>query len=622
MRRRASDGERFRIAIEATSHAIVLSDLERRVIYANPAAHRLFGVEPGTLAQRHVDDLLPPESRSEVARRHARATAGEPQHYETVVLGAGGSRRIVSVSNAPLREGDAVTGSVASLLDVTDERRAHDAMAESEARYERLVETASDAIFSVDREGRFTSVNRSIEFAIGRRKEHLLGTPFRDTLYPETLEVAEQLFSEMLEGKRGRAELAYSMPGGERRIGSITTAPIIEQGVVTGAVGIMRDITEERRLAEELLQREKLAAIGQLVSGVAHELNNPLTGIIAFAQLLHATASMSADQRDALETIHREAKRAAKIVSNLLLFARQRDPERRATDINKVMLDTLELRRYMLRTQQVEIVTDLDPALPPTWADPFQLQQVVLNLLTNAEQALRSHLGPKRISLATRRRDDRIEMILSDSGPGIPAEHLDRVFNPFFTTKEVGEGTGLGLSISDGIIRQHGGEIHVESRPGEGATFTIVLPRVAVPAAAAEPELAIPVRTGEARSFLLVDDEPSIRTALSIFLRQHGHAVHSVESGQEALALLERRRYDGIFLDVRMPDISGIDLYGELRRRDPLQAGRVVFSTGDVDAAVTRDFLRASGRPFIAKPFSLGMVAELLERVAREGEVR
>ena len=205
MRRRATDVERFRTAIEATSHAIVISDLERRVIYASPAAHRLFGVEPAGLIGRLVDGLLPPESLSEVALRHARATAGKPQRYETVALGAGGERRIVSVSNAPLREGSAVTGSVASLLDITDERRAHDAMAESEARYERLVETASDAIFSVDREGRFTSVNRSIEFAIGRRKEHLLGTPFRDTLYPETLEVAEQLFGEMLKGKRGRA---------------------------------------------------------------------------------------------------------------------------------------------------------------------------------------------------------------------------------------------------------------------------------------------------------------------------------------------------------------------------------------------------------------------------------
>ena len=614
--------DRYRLVVEATSHAIVISDLKRHVVYANPAAHGLFGVAAGDLTGCPVDDLLPPESRDEVARRHARATAGEPQRYETVVLGAGGERRIVAVSNAPLREGNAVTGSIASLLDVTDERRARDAMAESEARYERLVETASDAIFSVDREGRFTSVNRTVEFAIGKPKAQLIGTHFRDTLFDETVVVAERLFAEMLRGKRGRAELAYPMPNGEIRYGSITTAPIIENGQVMGAVGIMRDITEARRLADQLLQREKLAAIGQLISGVAHELNNPLAGIMAFAQLLHATAAMSPEQRDAVETIHREVKRAARIVSNLLLFARQRSPERTGTDLNQVMLDTLEMRRYVLRTQQVEVVTDLDPMLPTTWADAFQLQQVVLNLLTNAEQALHGYPGVKRIVLATRRHGGRLQLVVSDSGPGIPPEALDQVFNPFFTTKAVGEGTGLGLSISDGIVRQHGGEIRVESRPGAGATFTIELPHVVAPPEPLKEQAPGEALRPDGRSFLVVDDEPALRSALSIFLRRCGHAVHTAESGQEALALLDRRRYDGIFLDVRMPDISGADVYRRLRERDPAQAERVVFSTGDVDAQGTREFLRSSGRPCLPKPFALGSVAEMLERVAREGAAR
>jgi two-component system, NtrC family, sensor kinase len=614
--------ERFRLVVETTSHAIVISDLQRRVIYANPAAHALFGVIGGDLSGRPVDDLLPPESRGEVARRHARATAGEPQRYETVVLGAGGARRIVAVSNAPLREGGAVTGSVASLLDITDERAARDAMAESEARYARLVDTASDAIFSVDREGRFTSANRSVEIAIGKTEDKLLGTPFWDTLDPEALAVAERLFADMLNGKRGRAELAYAMPGGERRIGSITTAPIIEEGEVLGAVGIMRDITEERRLAEQLLQREKLAAIGQLVSGVAHELNNPLAGIMAFAQLLHATAAMNAEQRDSLETIHREAKRAAKIVSNLLFFARQRSPERGATDLNQVLLDTLEMRSYVLRTQQVEVITDLDVTLPLTWADAFQLQQVALNLITNAEQALATHRGPKSITLASRWLDGRLAMVVSDTGPGIAPDQIDQLFNPFYTTKPVGEGTGLGLSISDGIVRQHGGEIRVNSRAGAGATFTVLLPHVAVPVDSAPAATPVVERSSEARAFLLVDDEPSIRTALAIFLRRCGHTVQTAESGEEALALLGRRRYDGIFLDLRMPDLSGAELFAQLRSRDPDQAERVVFTTGDVDADGTRDFLLHCGRPFVPKPFALGTVTEMLERVGRDARQR
>ncbi len=612
--------ERYRAMVEATTHAILLTDLERRVLYANPAAHALFGVADGGLLGRSADELLPPESREEVARRHAKAMAGEPQRYETVVLAGGAARRVVSVRNAPLRENGKITGSIASLLNVTDERQARDAMAQSERRYERLVDTAADAIFSVDREGRFTSVNKTVEFAIGKPKEELLGTPYRDHLYPETLVVADLLFADMVAGKRGRAELEYTMPGGgERRTGSITTSPIIEDGVVTGAVGIMRDITGERRLTEQLVQREKLAAIGQLVSGVAHELNNPLAGIMAFAQLLSGASPMEDDQRDAVETINREARRAAKIVSNLLFFARQRDPERGRTDLNQVMRDTLEMRRYVLRTQQVEVVTELDAALPTTWADSFQLQQVILNLITNAEHALVGMTGPKRITLATRFVDGRLEASVSDNGPGIPAEQLDQLFNPFFTTKAVGEGTGLGLSISDGIARQHGGEIRVESRMGAGARFTLSLPRVDAPRSSTEVRAveaaAAPAGT---RTFLLVDDEPAIRQALSMYLRRAGHVVDLAESGQEALAHLGRRRYDGIFLDLRMPDVSGVDLYGRLRASDPAQADRVVFASGDVDAHDAREFLRATGRPFLAKPFALSAVSEMLEQVARD----
>src|ERR671938_1226824 len=166
------------------------------------------------------------------------------------------------------------------------------------------------------------------------------------------------------------------------------TSPVTEGEVVTGVLAVVRDVGEEKLLVEQLLQQEKLAAIGQLVSGVAHELNNPLAGVMAFSQLLLATAAPQGDQQHALQTIHQEAKRAAKIVSNLLTFARQHPPERRVTDLNQIFLDTLELRRYAIRVQQIELVTELDPALPPTWADSFQLQQVFLTLISNAEHAL------------------------------------------------------------------------------------------------------------------------------------------------------------------------------------------------------------------------------------------
>lgn len=741
LRERSYLSEQYRRVIETASDAILITDPNRRIAFANSAAHQLFGHPRDTLIGMRVAETLPPEVRDSVAAYETAALGGAPQRYETVVLRGTGERRTVSVTTSPLREGNQVTGVVASLRDVTDERRARDAVARSEARYrnlvetatdaiytmdadgsftsvnratceivgysreellgrrarwlldpdeyadvehhfrhaldgrarryechlyrkdgerrllsvtntpifqgttvagvlgigrditadrereeallrsearyEHLVETAPDAIFTLDGDGRFTSVNRSFERTIGRLRVELLGVRFNTILESRQSEWAEALFDATLAGRRQRSELRYRDVDGTVRTGSIITAPVVEDGRIAGVLGLVRDVTEEKLLSAQLLQREKLAAVGQLVSGVAHELNNPLAGIMAFAQLLENSSDATADQRDAVETIHKEAKRAAKIVSNLLLFARQRDPERTSTDLNHVMLDTLELRRYVLRTQQVDVVTDLDPDLPLVWADSFQLQQVVLNFLTNAEHALRGVERERRITLATRRADNRVIASVSDTGPGIRPEALDHIFNPFFTTKPVGEGTGLGLSISDGIVRQHGGQITVHSTPGHGATFSIELPTTSPltqdGSVIAEEELA----TAAPRLLLIVDDEPSIRRALSRYLEREGHTVDAVATGSEAFQLLRERRYDGILLDLRMPDQSGAAVYAALMANDPEHAERVVFATGDVESDAAREFLRGARRPYVSKPFVLPTVAHLLCNVAR-----
>ncbi|HEX6534425.1 MAG TPA: PAS domain S-box protein [Gemmatimonadaceae bacterium] len=741
IREREQLNEWYRRLVETSNDAIMITDPARRVVFANPAAHALFGHPGETLVGMRVDELLPPEMHEAVSAFESAALAGQPQRYETVVLRATGERRTVSVSTSVLREGDAVTGVMASLRDITDERRARDAVTRSEsryrnlvetatdaiytmdpdgaftsvnhatcevtgysreellgrrvrwlldpdeyaevkrhfqdaltgrarryecrlyrrdgerrlisvtntpifqgtavvgvlgiarditadrerevalrrseARYERLVETAPDAIFTIDVNGVFTSVNRTFERTIGRQRGELLGLRFSDLLDAKQLPEAERIFRSTMDGRRERSELRYRDAEGVVRTGSIFTTPIVENGAIAGGLGILRDVTEERLLAEQLLQREKLAAVGQLVSGVAHELNNPLAGIMAFAQLLEAADDVPEEQREAVQTIHAEARRAAKIVSNLLLFARQRQPERTSTDLNRVMLDTLELRRYVLSTQQVQVVTDLDPHLPAVWADPFQLQQVILNLLTNAEHAVARAPRARRITVRTRRVGDRLEASVTDTGPGIPRDQLDHIFNPFFTTKEVGEGTGLGLSISDGIVRQHGGHITVRSTPGEGATFTVELPLAAAMAASPLPEPMPPAPRSVPRTFLIVDDEPSIRRALARYLEHEGHVVDAVGTGGEALVQLRARRYDGILLDLRMPDIAGDELYATLRASDPKHADRVVFATGDVESVSARDFLGRAQRPYVSKPFLLPTVAHLLCTVAQ-----
>ena len=503
-------------------------------------------------------------------------------------------------------------------------------------RYTRLVESAADAIVTVDERGRLTSVNQALERATGRLRSSLLGQPFM-ALFDERDEApACDLLTATIDGEQHKAEVRYRASGAqselEIRSCSITSTPIVESGRVTGALAIMRDVTDEKRMTEGLMQQEKLAAVGQLVSGVAHELNNPLAGVMAFSQLLLSSPDWlraaadgprdpdAIDARDAVQTIHEEAKRAAKIVSNLLTFARQHQPERTLADLNRVVLDTMELRRYALRVRQIEVDLHLDDRLPLTWADPFQLQQVVLNLVSNAEHALGEWRGERRITISTsticRVGSERRELLVlrvADTGPGISAEHLPRIFNPFFTTKPVGEGTGLGLSISDGIVREHGGRIRAE--PGAGATFVVELPYMEPPGLAADDTSEAPMESLQAQRVLVVDDEPAIRGAVTSYLRSHGHAVDTVASGKEALALVAQRRYDTILLDLRMPDMPGDLLYAELHRRAPAAAERVVFLTGDTQSESARGFLESTGRRTVSKPFLLDELAAVLHRV-------
>ncbi|MGH7618500.1 MAG: hybrid sensor histidine kinase/response regulator, partial [Gemmatimonadaceae bacterium] len=494
---------------------------------------------------------------------------------------------------------------------VTNEREKAAALERSEMRYTQLVESASDAIFTVDQQGAMTAVNRALERASGQPRSSLLGTPFAALIDPRDQLPVLQALEATFAGQRRRVELRYSSPDGELRTCSLTLTPIGEGTAPNGALGVVRDVTDERRLADQLMQQEKLAAVGQLVSGVAHELNNPLASVMAFAQLLLAAPEGAAQDRQAIDAIHQEARRAAKIVANLLTFARQHQPERRVTDLNRVIEDTLELRRYALRVANVELEANLDPHLPLTWADPFQLQQVMLNLVANAEHALTKSDGPRVITISTSHADAQLVIRVADSGPGIPAEHQRRIFNPFFTTKPVGEGTGLGLSISDGIVREHGGRIRLESTSGQGATFVIELPFVLPPAIITPTEPIAPISAKPGRRVLVVDDEASLRHAVATYFRSLGHEVDAVATGLDALDRASNLDYDAILLDLRLPDIAGDEVLARLRAmsREP---GRVVFITGDTQSESARRALEASGHPTVAKPFLLDELAAIV----------
>jgi signal transduction histidine kinase len=374
-----------------------------------------------------------------------------------------------------------------------------------------------------------------------------------------------------------------------------------------------------RDRTERLLQSEKVATMGSLLAGIAHELNNPLAILMGHTELLRGKVSDAAlVQRT--EKIDEAARRCVRIVRNFLALARQRPPERGDVAVNPIIQGAIELLAYELRTDDVEVVLDLADGLPVLWADPHQLHQVFVNLIGNAHHAIRRMQGRRRrITVRTRSsaaegRGVRIE--ISDTGPGIPPEIQQRIFAPFFTTKPVGEGTGLGLSLCRSIIEEHEGTIAVESAPEAGATFRIDLAAPVRPPVAqlAAIEEALPPITP--KIILVVDDERDMALLLAEAFAADGHAVDICGNGAEALERLARRPYDLIVTDTKMPVLDGEGLYRELERRLPAHLRPwIIFLTGDVLTRGQQEFLEATGAPFLAKPFDLGQIRRLVHEL-------
>ncbi|MEE8128949.1 MAG: ATP-binding protein [Vicinamibacterales bacterium] len=387
---------------------------------------------------------------------------------------------------------------------------------------------------------------------------------------------------------------------------------------------LMRDVSERRRLEDqsrdlyhELLQTEKLAALGQTVSGVAHELNNPLATILTWSERLAARPLDDVTKRG-VETILSESERAAKIVRNLLTFSRKRHTTRAMIDLNQVVRETLALRSYEQRVSNITTIDALASGLPSVFADPHHVKQVLLNLIINAEQAMLAAHG--RGTLVTRTWYDvdqeSVVLEINDDGPGVPDEVQAKIFDPFFTTKAVGKGTGLGLTVAYAIIQDHGGHIRVKSEPGHGASFFVELPAStsrARPVVARAPHAAS--SDGAGAMVLVVEDEPALASAVSEALTDAGFRVDRAGDGQEALERIREKVYDLVVCDLKMPRMDGRALYKAISDASPTLARRIVFVTGDVAGTDTERFLEESGSRWLAKPFRLADLLTLAREV-------
>jgi len=374
--------------------------------------------------------------------------------------------------------------------------------------------------------------------------------------------------------------------------------------------------TKVRERTQQLLQAEKLATLGELIAGIAHELNNPLSAMVGHAQLLGMSQKDPAVAAR-VGRILEAAQRATRVVRNFLTFARRHRPEKVAVQVNEIITKTLELLAYQFRVSNIEVQAALAQDLPATAADPHQIGQVFLNLFNNAAQAMaKAHgQGTLRVTSAVSPDGGWISVIVADDGPGISRENLPRLFEPFFTTKPPGEGTGLGLPLARGIVTEHGGSITIESEPGRGATFVVTLPVAA--AVAASPETAPLLGPPSGLRILVVDDEAPLREVMGDALAERGNQVEVAASGHEALEIIGRAPLDLLVLDVRMPEMSGPDLWTKVKETNPTLARRTVFCTGDVATADVRAFLETTGCPVLTKPFDLAQYFDAVARAAR-----
>jgi two-component system NtrC family sensor kinase len=476
----------------------------------------------------------------------------------------------------------------------------------AEANYHDLFDNANDFIFTLDTKLRVSSANKAVLKATGYQLSEIIGMHATEFVKPQHIPLLYKLFKTQLASSDSITTFELPVCGklGQESLLEITLRVRRNGRRPASLHCIARDITHRRELEQQLQQTEKLSAIGKLVAGVAHELNNPLTTIIGYSSLLQQNDLPLTHQAD-MEVIFRQAQRARLIVQDLLTFARKFDLETKLIDVNEVISDALALMKPQLQSAAVQVKSSLDFGLPLAMVDPHQLEQVFVNLITNAIHAVQNQASSRQLIIESRRQDKHILLSFADNGPGIPNEMIGRIFDPFFSTKKVGQGTGLGLSICFGIITKHKGRIWAENVSTGGAVFYIDLPL--------EPQLAKPSPTSPPASkpviveapmrILAVDDELPLLNLLSRILKVKGHTVETATDGQTALHMLNGQSYDLVISDILMPDVLGPELYHQAVEQFPHLQDRFIFITGNVVDLDTRKFLEKSGLFWLSKPF-------------------
>ena len=621
---------RFADLFESLSEGIFFTTPEGQILDANPALIRMLGLGSKEELQKHNfrDFYADPSVRQEIVRELSER--GSLQGRELALKTKDGKRIHCIGSGFAIRDTfGRVVRLQGSFFDVTERRAIERRLHDEQEFVRRLIASFPDMIAVLDRDGRFTYVSPRVCEVMGQEPSDYIGRTLGSRMSEEDRAKALEEFQSLTLGRASNAQIEFRSQhaDGSWRTLRASAGPLFDtEGNITGIVASARDVTETKQIEQQLIQKEKLASMGQMMAGVAHELNNPLTAILGVSDLLRERATDDATRRH-VEIVLHQARRAAGIIQNLLAFSRPSTQGRTKVKLDDVVQRALQLQQGSLR--QKNIALEFTPAgnLPEIEGDSKLLAQIFSNLIINAEQAISGARDRGKLRVSITHVGGKVGVAFADDGPGIPAENIGKIFDPFFTTKRPGGGAGLGLTICLAVAKEHGGTIEVHSAPGSGATFRVIFPvasenvREASPAAPPRLTAQAPAASEKApaqdsplrgHSALVVDDEESIREIVQEGLSLRGMKVEGAADGEEALLHLAGTSYDVVLCDFNLPGVRGEQLFDQLKQRSGTAMPRFVFMTGDLlDPAILASFSE-KGAYVLQKPFHVSALASLL----------
>jgi len=637
--------ERFNELFDSLREGIFFTTVDGELLDANPALVRMLGYDSKQeMQQRNFREMyFRPEDRDPlVSDLIAR---GSLQNREVVLKRKDGKRLDCIASGFVIQDTfGRISRIQGTVVDVSERLEMERRLRDEQEFVRQLIASFPDIIAVLDRAGRYTYISPRITDVLGKTPQSLLGAELGQNVHPEDRESLTSFFQDLTAGRESYIQIEFRSQhaDGTWRTLRATAGPLFDaSGSISGVVASARDVTQAKHVEQELLQKEKLASMGQMMAGAAHELNNPLTAILGVSDLLRERAA-SDDSRRHAEIILQQARRAASIVQNLLAFSRQGGKGSEGVRIDELVRRAADTHGPAMKQKHIELLVDIAPGMPSIQGDPKLLSQALSNLLTNAEQAISGARDHGRVRLAAVHSGGKLRLTVRDDGPGIPHEILTKIFDPFFTTKRPGGGSGLGLAICLAVAKEHGGTIEVDSPPGGGAQFAFIIPAVSqeaalasapeksppaahaapamdhVPSSVQSPLTASASRASAAhgplsgRSVLVVDDEESIREIVEHGLLARGMKVECAATGESAFEYLQREKFDVVLCDFNLPGWSGQKLLQEARVKLGREAPRFVMMTGEYVDSAASSSLADSGASVLQKPFHVSGLAVLL----------